>query len=41
MLTRQDLENFGPELLDVAQRAAQHMLGPELRRLHEENRQNN
>jgi hypothetical protein len=37
MLTRQDLDNFGPELLDVAQRAAQHALAPELQRLHEEN----
>ena len=37
MLTRQDLDNFGPELLDVAQRAAQHAIGPELQRLHEEN----
>jgi len=37
MLTRQDLDNFGPELLDVAQRAAQHALAPELQRLHDEN----
>jgi hypothetical protein len=39
MLTRQDLDNFGPELLDVAQRAAQHAMGPELQQLHEENQQ--
>ena len=39
MLTRQDLDNFGPELLDVAQRAAHHAMGPELQRLHDENEQ--
>jgi len=38
MLTRQDLDNFGPELLDVAQRAAMHTMAPELQRLHDENR---
>lgn len=37
MLTRQDMENFGPELLDVAQRAAQHALAPDLQRLQDEN----
>jgi len=36
-LTQQDLENFGPELLDVAQRAAQHAVGPELQQLRAEN----
>src|SRR5215471_15350343 len=39
MLTRQDLDNFGPELLDVAQRAAQHVMAPELQQLHDENQQ--
>jgi len=39
MLTRQDLDNFGPELLDVAQRAARHAIGPELQQLHDENQQ--
>jgi hypothetical protein len=37
MLTRKDVDDFGPELLDVAQRAAQHAVGPELQRLHDEN----
>src|SRR5262249_37501712 len=36
-LTNQDLQDFGPELLDVAQRAAQHAVGPELQQLHDEN----
>jgi hypothetical protein len=36
-LTRKDVDDFGPELIDVAQRAAQHAVGPELQRLHEEN----
>jgi hypothetical protein len=38
-LTREDEQNFGPELLDVAIRAARHGLAPELQRLHEENQQ--
>src|SRR5262249_28456952 len=38
-LTQEDVHNFGPELLDVAQRAAQHAIGPELQRLYEENQQ--
>ena len=38
-LTQQDLDNFGPELIDVAQRAAHHAMGPELQRLHDENEQ--
>jgi hypothetical protein len=37
-LTQNDLANFGPELLDVAQRAAQHAVGPELQQLRDENR---
>jgi hypothetical protein len=37
-LTQSDLANFGPELLDVAQRAAQHAVGPELQQLRDENR---
>jgi len=36
-LTREDEQNFGPELLDVAIRAARHGLGPEIERLHAEN----
>jgi hypothetical protein len=38
-LTRKDVDDFGPELLDVAQRAAQHAVGPELAQLREENQQ--
>jgi len=36
-LTREDEQNFGPELLDVAQRAAWHAVAPELQQLREEN----
>jgi len=36
-LTQQDLDNFGPELLDVAQRAARHAMAPALNRLEQEN----
>src|SRR5262245_18294455 len=36
-LTQRDVDNFGPELLDVAQRAAQHAMGPELQQLRDEN----
>lgn len=36
-LTLDDERNFGPELLDVATRAARHALAPEMQRLHEEN----
>jgi len=35
-LTLEDERNFGPELLDVATRAARHALAPELQRLHNE-----
>jgi hypothetical protein len=38
-LTRQDVDNFGYELLDVAQRAAQHAVGPELQQLHDQNQE--
>src|SRR5262249_34647070 len=38
-LTREDEQNFGPELLDVAIRAARHGLAPELQQLHDENAQ--
>jgi hypothetical protein len=38
-LTREDEQNFGAELLDVAMRAARHGLAPELERLHNENAQ--
>src|SRR5262249_4573762 len=38
-LTQRDVDNFGPELLDVAQRAGLHAVAPELQRLHEENQQ--
>jgi hypothetical protein len=38
-LTREDEQNFGPELLDVAIRAARHAVAPELQRLHEENQE--
>src|SRR5262249_35769166 len=38
-LTQRDVDNFGSELLDVATRAAQHALAPELQRLHNENAQ--
>ena len=36
-LTQRDVNEFGYELLDVAQRAAQHAMAPELQRLHNEN----
>src|SRR6516164_4504702 len=38
-LTLEDERNFGPELLDVAIRAARHGLAPELQRLQNENAQ--
>src|SRR5262249_38421729 len=38
-LTNEDVQNFGPELLDVATRAAKHALGPELEQLYNENQQ--
>src|SRR5262245_9458708 len=38
-LTNEDVQNFGYELLDVAQRAGLHALAPELQRLHDENQQ--
>ena len=37
-LTQEDERNFGPELLDVAIRAARHAVSPELAQLREENR---
>jgi hypothetical protein len=36
-LTMDDERNFGPELLDVATRAARQAMAPELQQLHEEN----
>jgi hypothetical protein len=36
-LTLEDERNFGPELLDVATRAARHALAPELQQLRDEN----
>lgn len=38
-LTRQDELTFGPELLDVATRAAHHAVGPQLQELRDENQQ--
>jgi hypothetical protein len=38
-LTQEDERNFGPELLDVAIRAARHAVSPELAQLREENQQ--
>jgi hypothetical protein len=38
-LTSEDERNFGPELLDVAIRAARHAVGPELQQLREENQE--
>jgi len=38
-LTVDDERNFGPELLDVATRAARQAMAPELQQLHEENQQ--
>jgi hypothetical protein len=38
-LTSEDERNFGPELLDVAIRAAQHAVGPELQQLRAENQE--
>ena len=39
MLTRQDEENYGPEFLDVARRAAADALQPELQQLLAQNQQ--
>jgi hypothetical protein len=39
MLTRQDEENYGPELLDMSRRAALDALAPELQQLRAENQQ--
>jgi hypothetical protein len=39
MLTQRDLDDFGPEMLDLAQRAARHAVSPELAQLREENQQ--
>src|SRR5262249_20429899 len=36
-LTNEDVTNFGPELVDLAQRAAQHAVGPELQELERRN----
>jgi hypothetical protein len=36
-LTQEDLQNFGPEMMDFATRAAHHAVGADLQRLHEEN----
>jgi hypothetical protein len=38
-LTADDERNFGPELLDVAIRAARHAVSPELQRLYDENQE--
>jgi len=38
-LTLEDERNFGPEVLDVAARAAKHALAPELQQLYDENQQ--
>ena len=38
-LTPRDVDNFGSEFIDVAQRAAMHTMSPELERLHDENAQ--
>ena len=37
-LTQEDERNFGPEMLDLAIRAARHAVSPELAQLREENR---
>jgi hypothetical protein len=37
LLTAQDEENYGPELLDMSKRAALEALAPELQRLHADN----
>jgi hypothetical protein len=39
LLTAQDEENYGPELLDMSKRAALEALSPELNALRQENRQ--
>jgi hypothetical protein len=39
MLTRQDEENYGPELLDMSRRAAMDVVGPELQQLRVQNQQ--
>jgi hypothetical protein len=38
-LTEDDLRNFGPEMLDLAQRAARQVVVPEMQRLQSENEQ--
>jgi hypothetical protein len=39
MLTRQDEENYGPELLDLTRRAAAEVVSPQLAQLRQENAQ--
>jgi len=36
-LTQQDVQDYGPDVLDFAQRAALHALQPELQRVNEQN----
>src|SRR3977135_2801344 len=36
-LTQQDLQNFGPEMLDLAQRASLHAVAPHLQELEQQN----
>jgi hypothetical protein len=38
-LTQEDERNFGPEMLDLAMRAARHGLAPELAQLHDQNQE--
>src|SRR5262245_23323447 len=38
-LTNEDVQNFGYELLDVAQRAARHAMDPQLQQLRDENQE--
>ena len=36
-MTQADVDNYGPEVLDMAQRASLHALAPELQRLADQN----
>jgi|SRR5215472_8579227 len=36
-LTEKDLQNYGPDVLDLAQRASLHALAPELQRINDQN----
>jgi hypothetical protein len=39
LITAEDRENYGDELISLSQRAAREVMAPELQRLHAENQQ--